>query len=532
MKPAATARALRDLGVGAARTGVLRPPSPPQALRMLRALRHGSGLAALIVAAAGRHPDRAAVIDEDGPLPFGELEARAGAVAGALRAEGVGPGMALAVMCRNHRGLLEALAAGSWLGCDLLLVNTELSAAQLAAVLERERAAAIVHDAEFGERFAEAPPRLVRVLADGEGGAVPTLAELARSAAATPTRREGRVVILTSGTTGLPKGAPRRPSPLGYLGPLAMLLSRGRLRTGEPLLDAPPVFHGFGLAFLGLGLGLGCPVILRRRFDAAESLAAIARHRAGAALFVPAMLQRILALPEEVRRAHEVSSLRTVFAGAAPLAPAVSEAFMDEYGELLFNLYGSTEVGVGAIATPADLRAAPGTIGRPPEGVPVRVLGGGGEPVPPGSVGRLFVGGRLNFAGYSGGGTKESVNGLMNTGDLAHFDREGRLFVDGRQDDMIVSGGENVFPQEVEDVLAEHEAVADSAVVGVEDADFGQRLRAFVVPRPGAAPSAEELIAHVRSRLERYKAPREVVLVDEIPRNATGKLLRRELDAG
>lgn len=528
MNPADAARVVGRLATGVARTGALAPPSPPRALRMLRALRHGGGLAALVVAAAARHPERAAVIDDDGPVGFAELEARAAAAAGALRAEGVGPGSALAVMCRNHRGLVEALAAGSWLGCDLLLVNTELSAAQIAAVFEREGVRAAVHDEDFADRMPDTG--LVKLVADGAGER--SLAALSGSPPPPPTRTEGRVVILTSGTTGLPKGAPRQASPLGYAAPLAALLSQARLRSGEPLMCAPPAFHGFGLAFLGLGLGLGCPVVLRRRFDAATTLEAIERHRVGAALFVPVMLQRMLALPEDVRRNHDTSSLRTIFSGAAPLTPALSDAVMDEYGDVLFNFYGSTEVGIGALAGPADLRAAPGTIGRPPIGVPVSVLDERDRPVAPSTVGRLFVGGPLNFSGYSGGGTKETVGGLMNTGDLAHFDGAGRLFIDGRQDDMIVSGGENVFPQEVEDVLSDHEAVADAAVIGVDDEEFGQRLKAFVVARPGSAPAERELIDHVRSRLERFKTPREVVLVDEIPRSATGKVLRRALREG
>jgi fatty-acyl-CoA synthase len=240
------------------------------------------------------------------------------------------------------------------------------------------------------------------------------------------------------------------------------------------------------------------------------------------------MLQRILVLPATERSRRDSSSLRAVASAAAPLPPHVASAFMDAYGEIVFNLYGSTETGFASIAGPADLRAAPGTVGRPPRGTTIAVLDGDGRPLRPGAPGRVFVGSRLVFDGYTGGGTRELVGGLMSTGDLGHLDGEGRLFVDGREDDMIVSGGENVFPQEVADALATHPAVADVAVVGVEDADFGQRLRAYVV---AAAPEADAaaLLAFLRERVARYKLPREVVFLDEIPRNPTGKVQRSRL---
>jgi len=221
--------------------------------------------------------------------------------------------------------------------------------------------------------------------------------------------------------------------------------------------------------------------------------------------------------------------LRAVVSAAAPLSGELSTAFMDAFGDVVHNLYGSTEVGFGAMATPRDLRAAPGTVGHPPAGTALRILDADRAVVPPGHTGHVFIGSGLVFQGYSGGGSRETVDGLMNTGDLGHVDAEGRLFIDGREDDMIVSGGENVFPQEVEEVLRRHRGVVDVAVIGVEDAEFGQRLRAFVVRREGADPSADELRAHVRAGLERYKVPRDVVFVDELPRTPTGKVLRTRL---
>ena len=358
-------------------------------------------------------------------------------------------------------------------------------------------------------------------------------------------------MILSSGTTGAPKGAAREPSPSAVLGPLTTLLEQLKPRTGDPIVIGPPVFHGFGLAFLGLALFVGAPVVLRRRFDPARALEAIERHRATHLVGVPAMLQRILALPEPERARFDTSSLRAAASAGAPLPPAVATAFMDAFGEVLFNLYGSTETGFASWAGPADLRAAPGTVGRAPRGVRIAVLDAQRREVAPGTVGTVFVGSGLVFDGYEGGGSREVVDGMMNIGDVGHLDAAGRLFVDGRDDDMILSGGENVYPQEVADALAGHPRIADAAAVGVPDPDFGQRLRAFVVARAdgdggdggragagggrdaarAAPPTEEELIAWLRERLARYKLPREVVFLDAIPRNPTGKVLKRDLPA-
>jgi len=536
-------RALAGLALPALRAfagaGLLRPLPPGRARQALRAARElGMGAAGGCAVSAARRPDGIAVIDERGELTFAELNARAERIAAALRAEhGVGPGRDLAVMCRNHRGFVEAMLTASRLGADLLLLNTDFPGPQLAQALAPHAPGAIVHDAEFGPALDAAgfgPDRVARVLAwhdEEPPTGVSTLDRLAAAGGPKPPAPEsgGRLVILSSGTTGAPKGAPREPSAAAALGPLTTILEQLRPRGGDPILIGPPVFHGFGLAFLGVGLFVGAPVVLRRRFEARWALEAVARHRVTHLVGVPAMLQRILALPAAERSRYVTGSLRAVASAGAPLAPAVATAFMDAFGELLFDLYGSTETGFASFATPADLRAAPGTVGRPPRGTRVEVLDEQRRPVAPGVVGTVFVGSLLVFDGYAGGGSREIVDGLMNVGDLGHLDAAGRLFVDGREDDMILSGGENVFPQEVEDVLAGHPRLADAAVIGVADERFGQRLRAFAVAREGEAVGEEELAGYLRERLARYKLPREIVFLEAIPRNPTGKVLRRKL---
>jgi fatty-acyl-CoA synthase len=206
---------------------------------------------------------------------------------------------------------------------------------------------------------------------------------------------------------------------------------------------------------------------------------------------------------------------------------------MDTFGDNLYNLYGSTEVAWATIATPRDLREAPGTAGRPPYGTVVRIYDEDGVALTePGATGRIFVGNEMQFEGYTGGGNKDVIDGLMSSGDVGHFDAEGRLFIDGRDDDMIVSGGENVFPSEVEELLYAHDAVAEAAVYGVEDRDFGQRLAAVIVRKDGRELDEAAVKAYVKRNLAGYKVPRDVAFVDELPRTSTGKVLKRELRAG
>ena len=294
---------------------------------------------------------------------------------------------------------------------------------------------------------------------------------------------------------------------------------------------AAPMFHSWGFGHFTLAEPLASTLVLRRRFDPEDTLRAIAHHRATALAVVPVMLQRIMELDRETLAAYDVSSLKVIAVSGSVLPGELATRVMDVFGDVLYNLYGSTEVAWATIATPEDLRAAPGTAGRPPLGTVVKLLDAEGREAPPGQGGRIFVANEMVFEGYTGGGGKEIVRGLMSTGDVGRFDAAGRLFVDGRDDEMIVSGGENVFPREVEDLLASHEQIEEAAVVGVPDADFGQRLVAYVVPRQDAELDEDAVNEYVKSNLARYKAPREVVFLDRLPRNATGKVLKRELGA-
>jgi acyl-CoA synthetase (AMP-forming)/AMP-acid ligase II/uncharacterized membrane protein len=513
--------------------GVVRPMRPDKLLRVAIALaRWGRSPAAGAVTLAERHPDDPMIVDELGTLSFAEVHARTNRLAHSLSDEGIVEGDGVAMMVRNHRGFIESTIAISKLGADALYLNTAFAGPQLDEVVKREKPRAIIYDEEFADLLKDAGKRRKRFVAWHDTPDPPdtTLDELIESGLAdnvVPPAREGRAVILTSGTSGTPKGASRgNPQSMD---PAVALLSRIPLRSRQVTHIAAPLFHSWGFAHFTLGLLLGSTYVLRRKFDPEACLAEVARYRCDSLAVVPVMLQRILELPEETLRKYDLSSLKVVAASGSALPGDLATRWMDTFGDTLFNLYGSTEVAWASIGTPEDMRAAPGTAGRPPRGTVVKLLDEKGVEVPTGETGRIFVGNEMMFEGYTGGGSKDVVDGLMSSGDIGRMDEAGRLFIEGRDDEMIVSGGENVFPKEIEDLLSRHEKVADVAAIGVDDDKFGQRLKVFVVPR-GKKPSQDELKKYVKGNLAAFKVPREFVFVDELPRNATGKVLKRELN--
>jgi acyl-CoA synthetase (AMP-forming)/AMP-acid ligase II len=520
-------------------TGMFEPLRPDRTVQSLVALRRwGATPAGAYAGAAARHPHRAALVDERGVLSFQELHLRTNALAHELRKAGVREGDGVAIMCRNHRGFIEATVACSKLGAGALYLNTAFAGPQITDVLAREDPVAVVYDEEFSALVSAGAAGRLRFVAwrvpatAQEPGGVPetTLEELiarGERSELEPPESKGRVVILTSGTTGTPKGAARPQS--DSVEPAAALFSKIPLKARETTVIAAPLFHSWGYAHFLLSLPLLSTLVLRRKFDPEETLKAIAQQRASALVVVPVMLQRILELPPETISSYDVSCLKVIAVSGSALPGELATRVMDAFGDVLYNLYGSTEVAWATIATPEDLRAAPGTAGRPPLGTVVKLLDEDGREVPQGEVGRIFVANEFQFEGYTDGGGKEIVGGMMRTGDVGRLDAAGRLSVEGRDDEMIVSGGENVFPREVEDLLADHEDIEEVAVVGVEDEEFGQRLKAFVVPRNGNQLTAEAVQAYVKENLARYKVPRDVVFVEELPRNATGKILKREL---
>lgn len=522
---------LLNQGYHLVRSGVLAP-----GLRVHRdvgaiwqLLTWGPSIAGGYRASTVRAPHQTAFTDERRTSTFRELDEHANRLANALRELGVGPRTPVAVLCRNHGGLVEAMVALAKLGATTLLLNSGLSPAQISAVVAEQRPALLLADQEFLDQQPDLPADLpVRSTwaDDGPSGLAGLIASGDPARVPVP-ERPGRTVVMTSGTTSTPKGA-RRPQPHG-LSEAASLLSVIPLRAGDRMMISTPIFHTWGLAALQLGMALHAELVLPRRFDAEQALRTIAEQRVTALIAVPVMLQRILDLPAEVKARYDTSSLRVVaYSGSAMPADRISQ-FLDEFGPVLYGLYGSTEASWASISTPEDLAAEPTTAGRPPLGTRIGILDDDGRPVPRGAVGQICVGNGMLFEGYTNGTGKPMFGDLMATGDRGRLDAEGRLYVVGRADDMIVSGGENAFPRPVEEAIAALPEVADVAVFGVPDERFGHRFAAYVVLHEGATLTADALVDRLRDTLPRFSLPRDVHFLDSLPRNPTGKVLRRAL---
>ena len=513
----------RDVASGVvalARAGVIRPFLPrPSLLGLaleLPMVRPNLGLAVALQATT--QPSGVAVIDDRGMLTWSEMDSRVTRLANTLLEHGQ-PGGCVAFMVRNGREALECYAAGGRSGLAPVPLNTMATGGEVGRILHMQRPAVLVADEEFDDVVAHAirdlddPPIVLTI---GPGGSYETA--LASASASAPfVRGTSKVVIHTSGTTGAPKGAERQ---VGVSGVGAMLgfITQVPLRRGDRLLIGPPLFHGFAGGVAAAALLLGATTVLPRHFDPSAFQRMISDHDLTAAALVPIQLRRAL----ESSPAAGPGPLRIILTSGSALPVALREEAQTRWGEVIHDLYGSTEAGWVAISTPRDFRERRGTVGRPGPGMRVDVVDDDGTLLPPGEIGRLRVATGTEFAGYTGSDTHR---GPVEIGDLGYIDADGYLFVTGRRDEMIISGGENVYPSEVEEHLEAHPGITEVAVIGVANEEYGQVLRAYVVGDvdPG------EVRGWLKGRLAAYKVPKRVVVVDELPRNATGKVLKRRL---
>jgi acyl-CoA synthetase (AMP-forming)/AMP-acid ligase II len=519
------------------RAGMIAPMRPDRYLKMAAAMRReGMGMTVGFAGAAQRCPDRPALIDELGTLTWRQLDERINALAAALQGVESGQPKVIGIMCRNHRGFVEALVAANRIGSDVVLLNTSFAAPAMAEVVNREGVDAAIYDEEFTatvDRALADKPDATRIVAWADGPHDLTVEGLiADHAGQQPQRtgRKGRMILLTSGTTGSPKGAKQSGGGAG-IGTLKAILDRTPWRAEETIVIVAPMFHAWGFSQLIFAASMACTIVTRRKFDPEATLDLVDRHQATGLAVVPVMFDRIMDLPDEVRNRYSGRSLRFAAASGSRMRPDVVTAFMDQFGDVIYNNYNATEAGMIATATPADLRAAPDTAGKPAGGTEIRILDPEFNEMPTGEVGTIFVRNDTQFDGYTEGSTKDFRAGFMSSGDVGYLDEDGRLFVVGRDDEMIVSGGENVYPIEVEKTLAAHSEVAEAAVIGVDDEQYGQRLAAFVVLGPGSTATPDTLKQHVRENLANYKVPREISVLDELPRGSTGKILRAELQS-
>ncbi len=512
------------------RTGLLDPLNVGSTLAA--AGTWGASVAAPYAAAALRHPHRKALIDRHGSITYRQLDLRTSRLAAGLQSMGVGRSATIGLLCRNHRGFVEANIATAKLGVHLVYLNTGLPEAQLSEVIEREGISIVLLDDEFDERFAgSAVGGIDRFLA--RPGLDPgwTYTDIPKPTVPLLLPRPWRApeaVVLTSGTSGAPKGT-KRSNSLRSAATAAGVMSAIPYERGDVFVIPAPLFHAWGLSQLVVCATLAGTAVLPTTFDPMTVMSLVDEHRATVLAAVPVMLHRILESGSDASG----SSLRITATSGSALPGDLGQRWMDTYGDNLYSLYGSTEVGQVAVATPLDLREAPGTAGRPLPGINVRLIDDAGNDVPVGTVGTIVVASSMHFDGYTaGGGTKARVGDHMEIGDQGVFDDDGRLSVVGRADDMIITGGENVYPSNIERALLEHESVSDVAVVGIADPDFGQRIRAVIVTtdRQSSARRTASIKRHLQDRLASYEIPREFVYLDTIPRNAAGKVLRTSLD--
>jgi fatty-acyl-CoA synthase len=487
---------------------------------------------------ARRAPNGAALIDEEGTLTYKELDEAAHAVANGLLAKGVRGGDGVAILARNHRWFVIANFGAARVGARIILLNSEFSGPQIKEVAEREGAKVIIYDDEYTKAVSKAEPPLGKLRALGvnpdadepSGSSDETLEELiARSdkAPAPKASKHASIIILTSGTTGTPKGANRSTPPT--LAPVGGILSHVPFKAGEVTSLPSPMFHALGYLHATIAMFLGSTLVLRRKFKPPLVLEDIEKHRATAMVVVPVMLSRILDALEKMDKKPDLSSLKIVFVSGSQLGAELASRALKDLGPVIYNMYGSTEIAFATIAGPKDLERNAATVGPVVKGVKVKIFDDNGNELPQGEVGRIFVGNAFPFEGYTGGGHKQIIDGLLSSGDVGYFDEHGLLYVSGRDDEMIVSGGENVFPAEVEDLISGHPDVVEATAIGVEDKDWGHRLRAFVVKKQDASVDEDTIKVYVRDHLARYKVPREVIFLEELPRNPTGKILKREL---
>src|ERR1700752_88762 len=534
---ALTDRLTKTIGVVTTmgRARLLAPMRPDKYLRIAAAMqRENMGITSGFAAAAQRCPDRPGLVDELGTVTWREIDQRADAFAAALQ-EQAAPTV-IGIMARNPRGFVEALIAANRIGAEVLLLNTSFAGPALAEVVQREGVDAVIYDEEFTatvDRALADNPDATRIIAwtDGPQGGLTVEMMIGANAGRRPQRAstKSKVILLTSGTTGSPKGAKHSGGADGGPGILKAILDRTPWRAEEPVVIVAPMFHAWGFSQLVFAASLACTVVTRRKFDPEATLELIDRHRATGLCVVPVMFDRMMELPDEVRGKYSGRSLRFPAGSGSRMRPDVVPKFMDQFGDVIYNNYNATEAGMIATATPQDLRAAPDTAGKPAGGTEIRILDPDFTELPTGEVGGIYVRNSTQFDGYTSGKTKDFHEGFMSSGDVGRFDDAGRLFVVGRDDEMIVSGDENVYPIEVEKTLTAHPDIAEASVIGVDDEQFGQRLAAFVVLNDGASATPDMLKQHIRENLANYKVPRDITILDELPRGSTGKIVRREL---
>lgn len=476
---------------------------------------------------AATHPSRIAVVDSQGSLTYAELNARMNRLAHVLHAEGIAGGR-LALLLPNCRELLEGFGAAAKLGVSPIPVNTRFHAEEVTRLLQKQNVKAVVVDAAFVDRVLDFPGTVLVRGQEYESALAPM-----PDTEPPHSNRDAPLVIHTSGTTGHPKGAERTfdaADPSSVVG----FCARVPIAPGDAVVVPAPLFHALGFFGTGVAVAVAGTQVLMERFDPQDFVSLASAHAAAGAALVPVMLKRILDLDPEILDRHDLGCLRYLVVSGAALPPALADRARQAFGPVVRNLYGSTEAGWVSVAADADMEAHPGTVGRPLPGVDLRIVRDDGTDAGTGEIGEIAVASGVLFAGYTEdaeSGAVSEPDDLYEMGDLGYVDDDGYLYVADRKDDMVVTGGENVYPAEVERVLEEAPGVADVAVVGVPDEEYGSVLVAFAVNDAAQADTstADGLKAYCREHLANYKVPKAIWFIDALPYTGSGKVLRRVL---
>ncbi|HMJ04492.1 MAG TPA: long-chain fatty acid--CoA ligase [Conexibacter sp.] len=492
----------------------------------------GRNLASLLTDSAARQPERPAIKLDDAVLTYAQLDGASAHVAGLLEQRGFQKGDRVGVMLPNvphfpivYYGILRA-------GGVVVPMNVLLKEREVAYYLEDSGARLLFAWHDFGEEARPGAEAAGAQLVDVEAAGFQQLvgAAPARPQLAEVSDIDTAVILYTSGTTGKPKGAELTHANL-YGNAKTKLETLIQLTADDVILGALPLFHSFGqTAALNAGMMAGATLTLLPRFDPAKALAMMERDRVSVFLGVPTMYMAMLGVPQGER--PDTSSLRTCISGGASLPVEVLTAYESQFGTKILEGYGLSETSPVASFNHPDRERKPGSIGTPIRDVQMAVVDEHGKELPPGEVGEIVIRGPNIMKGYwqRPEATADAIrNGWFHSGDLAKVDEDGYFFIVDRKKDLIIRGGYNVYPREVEEVLYEHPAVAEAAVLGIPDAEWGEEVGACVALKAGAEATPEELQAFVKEKIAAYKYPRVVWLVPELPKGPTGKILKREI---
>jgi long-chain acyl-CoA synthetase len=499
-----------------------------------------------LAAHARATPERIALALGSQRRSYAELNARVNRLANGLAARGIEPGDKIAFMLANGFEFFEVSNAAAKLGAIATPINYHFKSSEIEYIVDNSDAKAFVYAAELvrPDQLAPILARLSKVAVQLCVGAPVPAAALAydtfltAQSDADPASDLGAggaaTMVYTSGTTGRPKGVQRKVADRDEAGRLMqMFMQLFKIAPGDVHLLTGPLYHSAPNAFSNIHIVLGGTVVIMPRFDAEEALRLIERERVATTHMVPTMFVRILALPETTRRGYDLSSLKSVIHAAAPCPVDVKWKTMELFGpDSVHEYYAATEVG-GTYISPQEWRQKPGSVGRPLPGAAVKILDDDGNECTAGAVGTIYM--RINpkadFEHYKDAEkTRANRRGDFATvGDMGYFDSDGYLFIADRKHDMVISGGVNIYPREIEDVLITHPKVLDVAVIGVPDTEWGEQLKAIVQLKPGAVATADEIIEYARQHLADYKRPRTVDFIDQLPREPSGKLYKRKL---